>query len=148
MLNIALIGNPNSGKTTVFNALTGAKEYVGNRAGVTVEEKKGKLKGDPGVIVTDLPGIYSLSPYTKEEIITERYLIENRPDVIINVADASSPERSLYLTLQLAEKGIPMVLMLNMTDFAEKKGIFNRVSFPRSRHTLSQTAERRDASWQ
>lgn len=123
MLNIALIGNPNSGKTTVFNALTGAKEYVGNRAGVTVEEKKGKLKGDPGVIVTDLPGIYSLSPYTKEEIITERYLIENRPDVIINVADASSPERSLYLTLQLAEKGIPMVLMLNMTDFAEKKGI-------------------------
>ena len=124
MLNIALIGNPNSGKTTVFNALTGAKEYVGNRAGVTVEEKKGKLKGDPNVIVTDLPGIYSLSPYTKEEIITERYLNENRPDVIINVADASSPERSLYLTLQLAEKGIPMVLMLNMTDFAEKNGIF------------------------
>ncbi len=124
MLNIALIGNPNSGKTTVFNALTGSKEYVGNRAGVTVEEKRGRLKGDEEVIITDLPGIYSLSPYTKEEIITERYLTENRPDVILNVVDASSPERSLYLTLQLAEKGIPMVLMLNMTDFAEKKGIF------------------------
>ena len=123
-MTIALIGNPNSGKTTVFNALTGSAEYVGNRPGVTVEARKGRLKQDGSVTVTDLPGVYSLTPYTSEEVITEKYISETPPDVIINVADSSSLERSLYLTLQLAEKGIPMVLMLNMSDFAEKKGIF------------------------
>lgn len=123
-MTIALIGNPNSGKTTVFNAMTGSGEYVGNRPGVTVEAKRGRLKQDPSVTVADLPGIYSLTPYTKEEIITEKYISETPPDVIINVVDSSSPERSLYLTLLLAEKGIPMVIMLNMTDLAEKKGIF------------------------
>lgn len=123
-LDVALIGNPNCGKTTVFNSLTGSKEYVGNRAGVTVEEKTGRIKGKKEITLVDLPGIYSLSPYTSEEIITEKYLSEKSPDVILNVADASSPERSLYLTLQLVELGIPVVLMLNMWDFAEKKGIF------------------------
>ncbi|MBD5105158.1 MAG: ferrous iron transport protein B [Ruminococcaceae bacterium] len=122
-LTIALVGNPNCGKTTVFNALTGSKEYVGNRAGVTVEEKKGRLKGNSDITVVDLPGIYSLSPYTSEEIITEKYIAEKAPDVILNVADASGIERSLYLTTQLTEKGIPVVLMLNMWDYAEKKGI-------------------------
>lgn len=122
-LTIALVGNPNCGKTTVFNALTGSKEYVGNRAGVTVEEKKGKLKGNPDITVVDLPGIYSLSPYTSEEIITEKYIAEKAPDVILNVADASGIERSLYLTTQLMEKGIPVVLMLNMWDYTAKKGI-------------------------
>ncbi|MCM1055068.1 MAG: ferrous iron transport protein B [Bacteroides sp.] len=122
-LTIALVGNPNCGKTTVFNALTGSKEYVGNRPGVTVEEKKGRLKATPDVTVVDLPGIYSLSPYTNEEIVTEKYITEKRPDVILNVADASCIERSLYLTAQLAEKGVPMVLMLNMWDHAQKKGI-------------------------
>lgn len=123
-MTIALIGNPNSGKTTVFNAMTGSGEYVGNRPGVTVEAKIGSLKQDSSVTVTDLPGIYSLAPYTNEEIITEKYISETPPDVIINVMDSSSPERSLYLTLLLAEKGIPMVIMLNMVDLAEKKGIF------------------------
>lgn len=122
-LTIALVGNPNCGKTTAFNALTGSKEYVGNRAGVTVEEKKGKLKGNSEITIVDLPGIYSLSPYTNEEVITEKYITEKAPDVILNVADASSIERSLYLTSQLTERGIPVVLMLNMWDFAEKKGI-------------------------
>ena len=107
-MTIALIGNPNSGKTTVFNALTGSAEYVGNRPGVTVEARKGRLKQDGSVTVTDLPGVYSLTPYTSEEVITEKYISETPPDVIINVADSSSLERSLYLTLQLAEKGIPM----------------------------------------
>lgn len=120
-MTIALIGNPNSGKTTVFNTLTGSKEYVGNRPGVTVEAKRGKLKENPTVTVTDLPGIYSLTPYTSEEIITEKYISETPPDVIINVIDAASPERSLYLTLQLAEKGVPVVIMLNMSDLAEKR---------------------------
>lgn len=122
-LTIALVGNPNCGKTTVFNALTGSKEYVGNRAGVTVEEKKGRLKGNSDITIVDLPGIYSLSPYTNEEIITEKYITEKAPDVILNVADASGIERSLYLTTQLTEKGIPVVLMLNMWDYAGKKGI-------------------------
>lgn len=120
---VALIGNPNCGKTTIFNLLTNSKEYVGNRAGVTVEAKTGRLKGNPDITITDLPGIYSLSPYTSEEIITEKYISETPPDVILNVADASGIERSLYLTTWLAEKGIPVVLMLNMWDFAQKRGI-------------------------
>lgn len=123
-VTVALAGNPNCGKTTVFNMLTGKNLYVGNRPGVTVEETESPVKGMSGVIAVDLPGIYSLSPYTNEEIITEKYLSEKTPDVILNIADASNPERSLYLTLQLMERGIPVVLMLNMRELAEKKGIF------------------------
>lgn len=123
-VTVALAGNPNCGKTTVFNMLTGKKLYVGNRPGVTVEETESNVKGMSEVIAVDLPGIYSLSPYTNEEIVTEKYLSEKAPDVILNVADASNIERSLYLTLQLTEKGIPVVLMLNMWELAEKKGIF------------------------
>jgi ferrous iron transport protein B len=119
---IALAGNPNSGKTTVFNALTGSNQYVGNWPGVTVEKKEGKLKVDTSVTLTDLPGIYSLSPYTLEEIVARKFLIESFPDVIINVVDATSLERSLYLTTQLLELGIPTVVALNMADEIEQNG--------------------------
>lgn len=126
-VQIALAGNPNCGKTTVFNALTGSKEYVGNRPGVTVEEKRAELKSRRGVTVIDLPGVYSLSPYSPEEIAARDCIVgkggKGAPDVIINVADASNIERNLYLTLQLMETGLPLVLMLNMADVAEKKGI-------------------------
>ena len=123
MINIALAGNPNCGKTTVFNMLTGAEEYVGNRAGVTVEKKEKFLKGRKDVVVTDLPGIYSLSPYTAEEVITREHLLSGRPQVILNVADATKLQRSLYLTLQLMDMGLPLVLGLNMADAAEKQGV-------------------------
>jgi ferrous iron transport protein B len=119
---IALAGNPNSGKTTVFNALTGSNQYVGNWPGVTVEKKEGKLRFDTNVTLTDLPGIYSLSPYTLEEIVARKFLIESFPNVIINVVDATSLERSLYLTTQLLELGIPTVVALNMADEIEKNG--------------------------
>lgn len=126
-VQIALAGNPNCGKTTVFNALTGSKEYVGNRPGVTVEEKRAELKSRRGVTVIDLPGVYSLSPYSPEEIAARDCIVgkggKGAPDVILNVADASNIERNLYLTLQLMETGLPLVLMLNMADVAEKKGI-------------------------
>lgn len=122
-LKIALIGNPNCGKTTVFNALTGSKAYIGNRAGVTVEKKEAVLKENRDVVIADLPGIYSLSPYTPEEMITRDFIIDRSPDAILNVADASNAERNLYLTCQLLETGLPLVLMMNMADAADKKGI-------------------------
>lgn len=119
---IALAGNPNCGKTTMFNNLTGSSQYVGNWPGVTVEKKEGKLKSDKQAVIQDLPGIYSLSPYTLEEVVTRNYLVNERPDAIINIVDASNPERNLYLTTQLLELGIPMVIALNMMDLAEKNG--------------------------
>ena len=122
-IKIALTGNPNCGKTTVFNLLTGSAQYVGNRAGVTVEKKEAFLKGNKNVIITDLPGIYSLSPYSMEETVTRDYILDERPDAILIVADASSIQRSLYLASRLKETGIPSVMMLNMIDSAEKLGI-------------------------
>ena len=121
-LRIALAGNPNSGKTTLFNALTGSNQFVGNWPGVTVEKKEGKLKKHGGVIVTDLPGIYSLSPYTLEEVVARNYLIGERPDVILNIIDGTNLERNLYLTTQLTELGIPVVVAINMMDIVKKNG--------------------------
>ena len=121
-LKIALAGNPNCGKTTMFNALTGANQYVGNWPGVTVEKKEGKLKKHVGVIITDLPGIYSLSPYTLEEVVARNYLIEERPDAILNIVDGTNLERNLYLTTQLMEIGIPVVVAINMMDIVRKNG--------------------------
>ena len=121
-VRIALAGNPNSGKTTLFNALTGSNQFVGNWPGVTVEKKEGKLKKHDGVIITDLPGIYSLSPYTLEEVVARNYLIEERPDAILNIIDGTNLERNLYLTTQLVELGIPVILAVNMCDLVEKNG--------------------------
>lgn len=121
-IRIALAGNPNSGKTTLFNALTGSNQFVGNWPGVTVEKKEGKLKNHEGVIVTDLPGIYSLSPYTLEEVVARNYLIGERPDVILNIVDGTNLERNLYLTTQLVELGIPVVVAINMMDVVKKNG--------------------------
>ncbi len=125
-IKIALAGNPNCGKTTMFNALTGANQYVGNWPGVTVEKKEGKLKGkrkNDDIIVTDLPGIYSLSPYTLEEVVSRDYILNDNPDVIIDLVDATNIERNLYLATQLIETGVPVVIALNMTDLLEKRGI-------------------------
>ena len=121
-MKIALAGNPNSGKTTLFNALTGSNQYVGNWPGVTVEKKEGKLKKYEGVTITDLPGIYSLSPYTLEEVVARNYLIDERPDAILNIVDGTNLERNLYLTTQLVELGIPVVVAVNMMDLTEKNG--------------------------
>lgn len=121
-IKIALAGNPNSGKTSMFNELTGSAQYVGNWPGVTVEKKEGKLRGHKEVSIIDLPGIYSLSPYTLEEVVTRDYLVNERPDVIINIIDGSNIERNLYLTTQLLETGIPLVLAINMIDVVEKRG--------------------------
>ena len=121
-LRIALAGNPNSGKTTLFNALTGSNQFVGNWPGVTVEKKEGKLKKQEGVVVTDLPGIYSLSPYTLEEVVARNYLINERPDDILNIIDGTNLERNLYLTTQLTELGIPVVVAINMMDVVRKNG--------------------------
>ena len=121
-LRIALAGNPNSGKTTLFNKLTGSNQFVGNWPGVTVEKKEGKLIVDKEVVLTDLPGIYSLSPYTLEEVVARNYLIEEKPDAILNIVDATNLERNLYLTTQLTELGIPVVIALNMMDLVEKAG--------------------------
>ena len=119
-IKIALAGNPNCGKTTLFNELTGSSQYVGNWPGVTVEKKDGLLKGHKDVIIQDLPGIYSLSPYTLEEKVARNYLVNDRPDVILNIIDGTNLERNLYLTTQLAELGIPMVLAVNMMDLEKK----------------------------
>ena len=121
-IRIALAGNPNCGKTTLFNALTGTQQYVGNWPGVTVEKKEGKVRGQDNVQVTDLPGIYSLSPYTLEEVVARNYLIDERPDVVLNIVDATNLERNLYLTTQLVELGIPTVVALNMMDIVRKNG--------------------------
>ncbi len=121
-LRIALAGNPNCGKTTLFNALTGSNQFVGNWPGVTVEKKEGKLKKHDGVVITDLPGIYSLSPYTLEEVVARNYLIGERPDVILNIIDGTNLERNLYLTTQLVELGIPVVIAINMMDVVKKNG--------------------------
>ncbi len=121
-IKIALAGNPNCGKTTLFNALTGSNQFVGNWPGVTVEKKEGKLKKHDGVVITDLPGIYSLSPYTLEEVVARNYLIQERPDAILNIIDGTNLERNLYLTTQLTELGIPVVVAINMMDVVKKRG--------------------------
>ena len=121
-VKIALAGNPNCGKTTLFNALTGSNQFVGNWPGVTVEKKEGKLKGHKDVVIMDLPGIYSLSPYTLEEVVARNYLIGDRPDAILNIVDGTNIERNLYLSTQLMELGIPVIMAINMMDLVEKNG--------------------------
>lgn len=121
-MNFALIGNPNCGKTTLFNQLTGSKQHVGNFPGVTVDKKEGRIRRQEDVSVVDLPGIYSLSPYTAEEIVTRDFLIKEKPDGIINIVDATNIERNLYLTLQLLDLEIPMIVALNMMDVVTANG--------------------------
>ena len=121
-IKIALAGNPNCGKTTLFNALTGSNQFVGNWPGVTVEKKEGKLKFNKDVTIMDLPGIYSLSPYTLEEVVARTYLINEKPDAILNIVDGTNLERNLYLTTQLTELGIPVVIAINMMDVVKKTG--------------------------
>ena len=121
-IKIALAGNPNCGKTTLFNALTGSNQFVGNWPGVTVEKKEGKLKKHDNVVIMDLPGIYSLSPYTLEEVVARNYLVGERPDAILNIIDGTNLERNLYLTTQLTELGIPVVIAINMMDVVRKNG--------------------------
>ena len=121
-VKIALAGNPNSGKTTMFNDLTGSNQRVGNWPGVTVEKKEGRLKGAKDIIIQDLPGIYSLSPYTLEEVVAREYLVNEKPDAIINIVDGTNIERNLYLTTQLIELGIPTVVAVNMIDIVRKNG--------------------------
>ena len=121
-MNFALIGNPNCGKTTLFNQLTGSKQHVGNFPGVTVDKKEGQIRKQENVTVVDLPGIYSLSPYTAEEIVTRDYLLKSHPDGIINIVDASNIERNLYLTLQLLDLDMPMIVALNMMDVVTANG--------------------------
>lgn len=120
-IRIALAGNPNCGKTTLFNELTGSSQYVGNWPGVTVEKKDGILKGHKDVIIQDLPGIYSLSPYTMEEKVARNYLVNEQPDAILNIIDGTNLERNLYLSTQLIEIGLPVVMAVNMMDLVEKE---------------------------
>ena len=122
-IKIALAGNPNCGKTTLFNDLTGSTQYVGNWPGVTVEKKEGRLKGHKDVIIQDLPGIYSLSPYTLEEVVTRNYLVTEKPDAILNIIDGTNIERNLYLTTQLLEIGLPTVIAVNMMDLVKSSGV-------------------------
>ena len=126
-VKIALAGNPNCGKTTLFNALTGSNQFVGNWPGVTVEKKEGKLKGHKDVTIMDLPGIYSLSPYTLEEVVARNYLINERPDAILNIVDGTNIERNLYLSTQIMELGIPVIMAVNMMDIVEKRSEERRV---------------------
>ena len=121
-IRIALAGNPNSGKTTLFNALTGSNQFVGNWPGVTVEKKEGRLKKHSDVVIEDLPGIYSLSPYTMEEVVSRNYLVNDKPDAILNIVDGTNLERNLYLTTQLLEVGVPVVIAVNMMDLVRKNG--------------------------
>jgi ferrous iron transport protein B len=121
-IKIALAGNPNSGKTTLFNALTGSNQFVGNWPGVTVEKKEGRLKARRDVTVMDLPGIYSLSPYSLEEVISRNYLLDEKPDVILNIVDGTNLERNLFLTTQLLELDIPVVVAVNMMDVVTRNG--------------------------
>ena len=121
-IKIALAGNPNCGKTTLFNALTGSNQFVGNWPGVTVEKKEGKIKGNKEATLVDLPGIYSLSPYTLEEVVARNYLITEKPDAIINIVDGTNIERNLYLSTQIMELGIPVIMAVNMVDVLEKNG--------------------------
>ena len=122
-IRVALAGNPNSGKTTLFNDLTGSNQFVGNWPGVTVEKKEGKLIKHDDVTIVDLPGIYSLSPYTLEEVVARKYLIDERPDAILNIVDGTNLERNLYLTVNAISLGIPCIVALNFIDEAEKKGV-------------------------
>ena len=128
-IRIALAGNPNSGKTTMFNDLTGSSQYVGNWPGVTVEKKEGRLKGHSDVYIQDLPGIYSLSPYTLEEVIARNYLVNEKPDAIIDIIDGTNIERNLFLTTQLLELGIPMVVAVNMIDIVQKTADTNDLHY-------------------
>ena len=121
-IKIALAGNPNCGKTTLFNTLTGSNQYVGNWPGVTVEKKEGRMKGQKDVVIQDLPGIYSLSPYSPEEVVTRTYLVNEHPDAILNIVDGTNIERNLYLTTQLIELGHPVVVAVNMIDLVRKNG--------------------------
>ena len=121
-VKIALAGNPNCGKTTLFNALTGSNQFVGNWPGVTVEKKEGRLKGHKDVTIMDLPGIYSLSPYNLEEVVARNYLVADRPDAIINIVDGTNIERNLYLSTQIMELGIPVIMAVNMMDIVAKNG--------------------------
>ena len=130
-LSVALVGNPNCGKTTLFNAMTGANQYVGNWPGVTVEKKTGKLKGHSDVTIVDLPGIYSLSPYTLEEVVARNYLIEEKPQAILNIVDGTNLERNLYLSTQAIELGIPTIMAVNMADLLAKDGDFRTEGYGR-----------------
>ena len=123
-MRVALAGNPNCGKTTLFNALTGSSRYVGNWPGVTVEKIEGRLKSNKNIVITDLPGIYSLTPRSEDETVSRNFLLFEHPDLIINIVDASRLERNFYLTAQLAETGIPMIVAFNMTDIVRKNGDF------------------------
>ena len=133
-IRIALAGDPNCGKTTLFNELTGGSQYVGNWPGVTVEKKEGHIKGRKNVVLQDLPGIYSLSPYSPEEIVTRTYLVRDRPDAIVNIVDGTNLERNLYLTTQLLELGIPTVVAVNMMDVVRKNG--DDIDFDRLSHEI------------
>ena len=148
-IKIALAGNPNCGKTTMFNDLTGSNQYVGNWPGVTVEKKEGRLKGHKDVIIQDLPGIYSLSPYTLEEVVSRKYLVEEKPDAIIDIVDGTNIERNLYLTTQLLEMGIPTVIAVNMMDLVTKNGdtiVFAALSKELGCKVIPMTALKGDAT--